>query len=127
MRKQSRKAVVREADKWFSLYVRELTKREYGGCPFCNGPIEHCFHFFSRVNYATRWMVTNAIGSCAGCNLKMEYAPYEFYKWYADRFGQDLLDEVNREHHKIAKFSTADLKEIADKYKKMYLNLTEEK
>ena len=127
MRKISRKGAVREADKWFSLYIRELTRQKYGGCPFCGKPIEHCFHFFSRVNYATRWLVTNAIGSCAGCNLKMEYAPYEFYKWYANEFGQDLLDEVDKLHHTIAKLSTEELKEMAERFKGLYNNLLEEK
>ena len=124
MRKLSRRGARDQADKWFSLYIREMTKQKYGCCPFCGGPIEHCFHFFSRVNYATRWLINNAIGSCAGCNFKMEHSPYQFYKWYATEFGQDLLDEVDKLHHTIAKFSMQDLKEIADKYKAMYEELT---
>lgn len=128
MKKQSRKAVVKEADKWFSLYIRAHTAREYnkhnrgyGLCPFCEKEeIQHCFHFFTRTNYSTRWAEENAIGSCAGCNFRMEFAPYPFYKWFADHFGQFALDELNRKHHAIAKFSTEDIKDIAVKYKKLY-------
>ena len=124
-RKLTRSGAVRYADKWFSLYIRELTRQKYHVCPFCGGPIEHCFHFFSRVNYATRWLINNAIGSCAGCNMLMEYSPYKFYKWYASHWGQDLLDEVDRLHHTIAKFTTAEIIEIGDKFKKMHEDLKE--
>lgn len=121
--KKSRKAAVREADKWFSMYIRALTSQEVGHCAFCNKPVEHCFHFFSRANYATRWEELNAIGSCAGCNYRMEFAPYPFYKWFADHYGQFALDELNRKHHTIGKFSTQEILDIAEKFKTMYNGL----
>ena len=125
--KTSRQKAVKEADKWFSLYIRLDTQLEYQGCPFCGKSIEHCFHFFSRVNYATRWEEGNAIGSCAGCNFKMEFAPYPFYKWYADTLGQFALDEMNKKHHTIGKFATEEIAEIAAKYKKLYEDLKGDK
>ena len=124
MKKPSRKAAVLKADKYFSLYIREIAKKEYGNCPFCRKEaIVHCFHFFSRSNYATRWDENNATGSCAGCKYRMEFAPYPFNKWYADQHGQIALDELNKKHHTIAKFSTQDLLDIADKYQKLYEEL----
>ena len=121
--KRSRKAAVRNADKWFSLYVRELTRCAYGVCPFCGGPIEHCFHFFSRVSYSTRWDIENSIGSCSGCNMKMEYQPYEFYKWYAEKHGQEQLDRLNKKWHTISKLTTQDIEDIAQTYKEKYEGL----
>ncbi len=119
----TRKAAVRHADKWYSLYIRKITQMEYGKCPFCGKPIEHCFHWFSRVAYSLRWDVRNGIGSCAGCNIKMEYQPYEFYQWLTKKTSQEFVDTLNREWHKIAKFTTAEIKEIGDKYKRMYEEL----
>lgn len=126
-RKLTRRGARDLADKWFSLYVRLVTQLEYGKCPFCGGPIEHCFHWFSRVNYNTRWDIRNGIGSCASCNLKMEYEPYPFYEWLKAKVGQDAVDALFRDHHKIAKFSTQDLLDIAHKYETMYNELKEKK
>ena len=126
-KKLTRKGAVRIADKFFSLYIRELTKKKYGHCPFCGGPIEHCFHFFSRVAYSTRWSVNNAIGSCSGCNLKMEYSPFEFYEWYRKEFGSDLLETVHRMYHTISKYSTSEIEQIGKTFEKMYNELKEAK
>lgn len=124
MKKRSRKALVKEADKWFSLYIREKTKQEYGKCPFCSGEVEQCFHFFSRANYITRWDKKNAIGSCAKCNLRMEFDPYPYFKWFIDEYGQFTLDELNRKHNKIAKYTNEEIEKIAKTFKDMYINLT---
>jgi hypothetical protein len=122
--KSPRKKAVDEADKWLSLYIREKTRQEYGNCPFCKvRPIEHNFHFFSRVSYSTRWDELNCIGSCSRCNMQMEFHPYPFYKWFADHYGQFALDELNRKHNQIAKLCTYEIEAIAEKYKTMYNGL----
>jgi hypothetical protein len=121
--KSARKKAVDFADKWFSLYIREDSQLEYGGCAFCGKPIQHCFHFFSRVAYSTRWDENNAIGSCAGCNFKMEHHPYEFYKWFIDHFGQFALDNLNRKWHTINKLSTQDILDTGERFKKAYETL----
>jgi len=124
-KKSTRKLAVIAADKYFSLYIRAKSYIEHGAlCVFCNkSPIGHCFHFFSRVAYSTRWDELNCVASCRGCNMRMEYEAYPFYKWFIDEHGQFALDQLNRKHHTITKFSTADIQDIADKYKKLYEEL----
>ena len=127
MKKSPRKLAVANADKWFSLFIRQYTKNKYGACPFCGKEIEHCFHFFSRVAYSTRWLATNAIGSCSACNMRMEYAPYDFYRWYVKEFSQEMLDEVNKLHHTIVKFSTYEIEEKSEEFRKLYLEVKGDK
>ena len=120
----TRKKAVKEADKWYSFYIRERDKREYGVCPLCKKePIQCCFHFFSRAAYVTRWDENNACGSCLSDNLRMEFSPYQYYKWYADNHGQFALDQLHEKHKSKVKMSTAEIVAIADKYKKMYEEL----
>lgn len=121
----TRKQAVKEADKWASLYIRERDRRENNGkCFFCKTrPIENCFHFFSRKVYATRWEEINMAGSCRSCNFTMEFSPYQFYKWFADNYGQFALDQLHEKHKSRVKMSTAEIVAIAEKYKKMYEEL----
>ena len=124
MKKPTRKAVVKAADDWFSKYIRLRDIKEYVLCPFCKkNYIDNCFHFFSRKMYATRWDELNSIGSCRGCNMLMEFSPYQFYKWFADHYGQFALDQLHEKHKSKVKMSTAEIVAIADKYKKMYEEL----
>ena len=115
----TRKMLVKLCDTLFSLYIRTRDKKQYGGCPFCGKPIDCAFHFFSRVNYATRWDEDNAVGSCVGCNMRMEYAPFPYYQWFKDNRGEAALEALNRKHNQIGKFSNSDLQEIAAKYRKL--------
>jgi hypothetical protein len=123
MKKTARQRARDYADKWFSLYIRKMTQLEYGCCPFCGKPIECCFHWFSRVALATRWYVGNAIGSCHGCNYRMEHASYDFYEWLKKKIGQDAVDGLNRMYHSTVKLSTGEIVEIGDKYKSLYEGL----
>lgn len=64
------KSLVKKADAVFSEYIRIRDKRRFSGrCMICNTrPIEVCFHFISRADFATRWEPDNSVGSCRGCN-----------------------------------------------------------
>lgn len=120
MRKMSRKKAVKEADKWFSIYIRNRDIEEYGKCPFCRiRAIDNCFHFFSRKVYVTRWEELNAIGSCRGCNMLMEFSPYQFYKWFADNYGQFSLDQLHHKHSSKVQLKTDTIIAIAERYKRL--------
>lgn len=120
MTKMTRKKAVKEADKWFSIYIRNRDIKEYVLCPFCKkNYIDNCFHFFSRKVYATRWDENNAIGSCRGCNMLMEFSPYQFYKWFADNYGQFCLDLLNAKYNSKMVMKTDTIIAIAERYKRL--------
>lgn len=121
-RKKSRKGLIKKADKWFSLYVREVTRRMYGElCPFgCGEAITQAFHFITRSKYAVRWDTRNCIGSCGGCNYTMEFNPSQFVKWFLDRFGKEAYLQLIQDSNRPANFSDDYLEEIAEKFKQQY-------
>lgn len=66
----SRTNLVKEADRVFSLYIRERDK--WLPCITCETPWEdtfQCGHFMSRRHLNTRWVKTNAHWQCPKCNL----------------------------------------------------------
>ena len=114
IKKASRKALVAKLDNIFSIYIRLLTKREYGPyCPFCHKqPISCCFHFVTRSKHIVRWDRMNAIGSCFGCNYKNEFNPHPFVQWYLKKYGQDEYDKLLFKSNQIAKFDRSDLEDL---------------
>lgn len=127
-KKTDRQKLVAALDKVFSLYIRQESKKKYGKCPFCKTkPIEHCFHFLSRVSYATRWNELNAIGSCRACNMSMEYSPAPFLLWFIDNRGRDKLDYLQALWHSVAKFSNSDLETMIKYYEQKLEALNENK
>ncbi|MDI6808493.1 MAG: hypothetical protein QME66_05860 [Candidatus Eisenbacteria bacterium] len=124
MKPTIRKLLVKKLDNLFSLYIR-LRTRNYSGpnCPFCSkNPIECCFHFITRAKYSVRWDDRNAVGSCSGCNYRMEYDPHKYIKWYIDHYGKDSYDELIRDSNIIKKRDNEDLRLLGLEIKqKMFL------
>lgn len=113
----TRKGLVRKLDEAFSIYIRARDIKIFGCCPFCQKrPIEHCFHWLTRAKYATRWDEENAIGSCAGCNYRMEFEPAIFYQWYVRRWSQDKLDALILKSNGLAKFDNYQLEAMTAEY-----------
>jgi len=110
---KSRKWLVREADRVFSLYI----KRKYPFSVFSGKPTEHCFHIFSRSNYATRWDEDNAVGSTAGENFEMEFNPGKYLLRLIEIKGLPFISALEAKHRTIVKFSNDDLREIIEKYR----------
>lgn len=115
--------LVKEADKWFSLYIRERDNKKYGVCVICGSqPIEHAFHWVGRQHHSTRFNEFNACGSCAGCNLNMKYDPAKFYIWFQNKHPGRLerLVKLSKLTKKIDRYK---LLKIIEKYKRRYNSL----
>lgn len=124
MAKRKRSAIVKELDKWFSLYIRLRNSdyRGYSTCVTC-GKVDHykklqAGHFASRKHYATRWHEDNVQVQCYGCNVMQQGQQYLFAKW----LGTDLADNLISESHKSVKFSDQDLLEKIAYYKEIVKN-----
>lgn len=128
IKKPNRKLLVKKLDKAFSEYIRYKHIKEYGNiCPFCKrNPIEHCFHFLSRISHSTRWREDNAIGSCSGCNFLNEHEPSSFITWFIDNRGRDKLEFLQGLWHESVKFSNYDLELMEQDFKKRLTDLKNE-
>jgi len=80
----------KKADNALSKYVREDTRDKFGGCPFCGGPVQHCFHFVTRKRRITRWLFINVIGSCKVCNKLERYFPDVSRAWFVKTYGAEV-------------------------------------
>ena len=110
MKVKSRKWLIREADRVFSEHVRKESVKLYKVCPFClKNPIVDCFHFVTRAKYSVRWNPLNAVGSCRGCNIRMEFDPHPFIQWFLDnRGGREAYDALILESNQTGKFKDKD-------------------
>lgn len=109
-----------QLDAVFSAFIKSRDARTRGRCPFHHltyAPIEHCFHFITRAKHSVRWNPKNAVGSCAGCNLRYEhdqtFIDYVF-EWYKREYGPEAWDELKREANTIVKRSRTDLMALRD-------------
>jgi hypothetical protein len=107
-RKRTFKSLVREADKLFSLAVRKRDEFSV----FSGKPSECCFHIVSRVKYATRWDLENAVGSTFGENYEMEFNPNKYIRVLIARKGLAWYEALVDRSNKIAKFGRGDLEQI---------------
>ncbi len=118
--KSERQKLVKRADEEFSLYIR---KRDNYTCYTCgktgsekDGEMQ-CGHLFSRVNYATRWDEANGFCQCRGCNMRHEHDPHFFVGLFIHREGLEKYDRLYIKHRQAVKFSSDDLKQLANYYK----------
>ncbi len=112
VKKPTRKKLVKTLDDLCSLYIRARDNEKYGHCVFCFEPIEHCFHFVNRGHYITRWDLDNMVGSCAGCNLQMNFRPERFWQWLRNEKGHNFVDALIAKSKQFSHFSNADLTEM---------------
>ena len=116
-KKPSRKTLIKNLDKAVSEYIR---KRD-GQCVQC-GTQERLTngHIFTRRYHSTRWDISiygNNHCQCWSHNFSHTYQPYEYYKWYINKFGQKKFDKLYRRHKTVQKFKNHELQELLDEIK----------
>ena len=115
-KKRSRKSLVKELDKVFSLFIRERDFKDIGGCHLGCGPIECCSHLITRSKHSVRWDERNAYGSCMSSNFQHEFNPHIYTSWYIKKHGLSAYEKLLLDSNKIAKFSNSDLEAMIEKY-----------
>jgi len=111
-KKPSRKNLVKKADTAFASYIRSLSPQ----CTFCARPTEHCFHIISRSYYSVRWDEENAVPSCAGCNMEMNYHPHKFIEFLIKQRGPEFYLTLCEKSKKQQKLYADDLIGIAQRF-----------
>ena len=119
---KSRKNIVKELDRVFSLYVRHSHAKDgMVECCTCGRsyPVKKIQngHFMSRKNYITRWDEENCAPQCYGCNVMKQGEQYLFAKYLDQKYGDGHSDKMLIKSKKTIKYSNDELLEMIDKYK----------
>jgi hypothetical protein len=116
-----------ELDEVFSKFIRHRDANKDGNIKCCTCPKilpiakMQCGHFVNRDKLATRWSEINCASQCWGCNSKAlgNGRKDEHSLYIINKYGLEALHQVLLEGKKITKLSTADLQDMAAKYKEL--------
>ncbi len=145
LRTQIRRAAKR-AHEALSAYVREHTRRKFGGkCPLCGrGPllprppkkitakhpethesaIQCVFHFVrSKFSKYLRYDVRNVIGACHTCNWVEYRNPDPSRAWYVKHYGHEAYLQLVSEHARDIEYTLEYFLAIENKYTMLLTSL----
>jgi hypothetical protein len=111
---------ITQADKWFSLCVRE---RAEWSCESCQKHYQQgdqgldCAHIYSRRHKSTRHHSDNAVALCVGCHRRYSGNPLDFAKWVETKLGTARLEMLWERREAAIKYNKALDKEISSHYK----------
>jgi len=113
----------KEADKWFSLYIR---RRDQGQCFTCpkKGEIVEMQdgHYISRNHLNTRYDEQNNHCQCVGCNVFKAGNMPAYTLALMNKYGDDIIKELFARGQKIKAMKVADYQEIIEVYKNKLKN-----
>lgn len=115
-------SLIREADRVFSLFIRNRgAKMGYNSCFTCNTilPIEElqCGHFRPRRYMSTRWHEFNCWPQCSRCNVDLSGNLAIYEQKLVLFYGQVAVDGIYLLSRSYSKILDDDLKEIIKRYK----------
>lgn len=119
---RSRKSLIKEADRVFSLYIRNRGETfGYNHCFTCPTylPIEalQCGHFRARRYLNTRWHPFNCWPQCNTCNVE-KHGNLEVYEAkLVALYGQDAVDAIYELSTALEKITDEYIRNIINKYK----------
>lgn len=121
-KKPSRKTIVGNLDRAYSLYIRlKDADQGYNTCYTC-GIQKHykelqAGHFQTRAKYSIRWYDKNVKPQCSRCNITNGGQQYVYGLKLNDEYGPGTADELVRMGNILVKYSNAELLEMTKKYK----------
>jgi len=113
----------KNADNWFSKYIRLRDKK----CYTCNTTSTklQCGHFVPRQYLATRYDERNNHAQCFACNMFYAGQPATYAKNLIRDFGPGIVEELESKRYEINRY--LDFEKIASDYKAKYESLLKEK
>lgn len=99
-------ALIRKADRVFSLFIRNRDAVELQGrCCTCNAPGSQCGHYIKRGWHKLRWNPKNAALQCPRCNHFLDGNQDEFAVFLVNKYGIDILNELHAQKfpHKVTR------------------------
>lgn len=113
----------KEADKWFSIYIRtrEMDEDGFVSCFTCGRKNHwkkmHAGHFQSRRHLSTRWHPKNVEVQDPKCNLFGQGEQYVFSVKLDQKYGEGTAEEMKTLSNTIMKFSRFDYEMLIEEYK----------
>ena len=123
MKKKSVAKLKKEADKWFSRYIRQRDTDHtgYGECITCGRSYHwkeaQAGHFVSRKTNKLRYDERNVNLQCVGCNMFKSGEQYIYGKEIDQKYGDGIAEELMSQRNDTHKFTITELEEII-KYSK---------
>jgi hypothetical protein len=116
-------ALKKDADKWFSKYIRlrDSDTNGMGNCITCNRPYHwkqaQAGHFVSRRVNSLRYDERNVHLQCYACNVMEHGSQYEYARQVDLRYGDGVAAELHARRFETHKFTTGELQKIIDESK----------
>jgi len=124
---------MKNADKWFSLYIRlrDCDDNGIGRCCSCgavhNWRTLQNGHFVNRGNLPLRFSEVNCNAQCVKCNMFDEGNIIGYYRFMVRKHDEKVIDELNYAKNRTIKLGKFELKIIADEYKRKAQELAKKK
>jgi len=131
-RQKSLKTLKKESARLFQLYVRlrDSDSNGFGNCCSCGKNVHYKEadggHFISRGYLCTLFNERNVHLQCKRCNLMGGNAS-GYALFMLDRYGQEVIEELNIEKNKPTKYSKAFYEMFIEEFKQKIKELEEEK
>jgi transcription elongation factor Elf1 len=111
----SRAWLIREADIFFSRYIRRRDK----ACVLC-GTFKRleCGHFFSRAYLRIRWDERNAHANCHFCNQRHIDNQRPYIAFMLKTYSSKVIDELNVLRRSLTKVTDEDIRAAMNYYRK---------
>jgi hypothetical protein len=113
-------ALIKEADKWVSLFVR-LNAADQNGTVTCVSCPERLWwsdadtaHFKDRDNMATRYYLPNLAPACPNCN---RYRHFNHIATWTLRMPVAQYSDLERRSHSLMKFTRPELEDLISDFK----------
>jgi hypothetical protein len=122
MKKKTRKQLVKDLDKVFSLFIRQRdSKNGMFFCCSCGVPKPYeqadAGHFINRRFMATRWDESNVHGQCRSCNRFSEGNAAGYALFMIDKYGREHVEYLQALKNDGQKFTTSELELMIQDYK----------
>ena len=121
-RKQNVRSLIKKLDKIFSLYIRKryMSDNGYIDCFTCHRQYHFtevdCGHYISRSRLSTRFDEQNNHPQCRKCNRFLDGNMDEYAISLKKRYGEDILDILNKRKWETKIYTIPELEELIKKY-----------
>jgi hypothetical protein len=100
------------------IRLRDCNGGVYGNCVTC-GARKHfselqCGHFIPGHHNSVIFDLRNAHAQCFHCNIGLKSNPIRYYKFMLDKYGVEVIDELDKLDGETKQFKVFMLKEIYD-------------
>lgn len=113
----------------FSLYIRKRAADDYGmvKCVTCPNKKHYsemqAGHFIPGRNNAVLFSEDGVHPQCYGCNIGKGGNWPAYYEYMLKMYGQEIIDQLLNERHKVIKYTKADYEALAGLYKEFLEDL----